>query len=176
MQQGIDKGSVAARVLCCARSGVHHHSGGLVYDCEIVVLVDHIEWNRLGHGFERRGVWFARDDDVLTTAQLERSLLRLAIDEQVTLLDEHLHTRAAYAFELCGCKVVETLARRRGENFNFMLDAHAVPRGSGGYTTLRSRSTSAPAITSKIAAICGPSSAPWSNEPRPSGSRQSSVM
>ena len=71
----------------CAGAGMDHHARGLVDHRQVVVFIDHVERNVLGHGFERSGMRFAGDGDALAAAQLERGFGRLAVDQYVALVD-----------------------------------------------------------------------------------------
>ena len=129
----------------CARSGVHHHAGRLVHHRQVGVFIDHIQRNVFRRGLQRRGMRLAGNGDPLAAAQLQRSLLALAVDQHIALLDEQLHARAAHAFELRGKKLIEPLAARLRGHFDraqcsssrFAWPPHALR------ATLRSRSTSA---------------------------------
>ena len=71
VQQRVHQRSAAARIVGCARAGVHHHSGRLVDHRQVLVLINHGQGNIFGDRFERCRARLAGDDDGLAAAQLQ---------------------------------------------------------------------------------------------------------
>jgi hypothetical protein len=192
VEQRIHQRAAAARVLILPRPGVNHHPGRLVHHRQVGVLVNHVQRNVFRRGLERRGMRLAGNGDALAAAQLERSLLALAIDQHIALVHEQLHARAAHALQLRGEELVEPLpgclrGHFDGAQFSHFPASAMAPRAPflpllSGSNLRPQRALCAPAAPAlrpapaAIAAACGPSSAPPSSAPRPSGSRQNSVM
>ncbi len=106
------------------RASVHHHAGRLVHHGQVGVFVDHVKWNGFRNGFQRRRMRLAGDQDAFATAQFERRLLSLALDQHIALRDEQLHTRAAHAFKLRDEELVETLRSCFSGHIDGALCAH----------------------------------------------------
>src|SRR5579872_4385384 len=108
MQQRIHQR--AAIVLFASRANMHRHSGGLVDDYQIAIFINDFKRNIFSEGSERGDLHFSGDDDVLTLRYLVRSLDRAVIQQNLALLDQQLHTRAAYIRNGSGEKLIETPA------------------------------------------------------------------
>ena len=128
IEQRVDQGAAAARVFVLAGAGVHHHACGLVDHGERGIFKDHVQRNVFSRGFERSGVRLAGDDDLLAAAQFERRLDARAIDQHVALIEQQLHARAAYAVELRGEEMIETLTGGLERHRDGACVTHDVPR------------------------------------------------
>ncbi len=70
-EQRVHQGAAVALVFVLPRSGVHHHSGGLVDHSQIGVLEDHVQRNVFGGGFQGCGARLAGYVDPFAAAQFE---------------------------------------------------------------------------------------------------------
>ncbi len=194
VQQRVDQRAAAARIVgCWPEPGMHHHAGRLVDHGEVRIFEDHAQRNVFSHGLERRRMRLAGNGDGFAAAQFVRSLGARAVHEHIALLQQKLHARPADAIELAWRGTDRAAGRRlrrdRQAACSFMRVLASSLRIPGPVPQLATcscrRSTAScapfaaavpPASTSTMAATCGPSSAPRSTCPRPSGSRQNSVM
>ena len=111
-QQRVDQRAAAALVVARPRAGVDHHASRLVDDCHVLVFINNVKRYVFRSCLERREMRLAGNGNALPAAQLGRSLLRLAGDKHVALVDQHLHTGAAHAIQLRCDIMVEALAAR----------------------------------------------------------------
>ena len=74
---------------------MHHHASGLVDDGEVVVFVDDVEREVFGFGAKSGGLGIAFDLDLFTAAELVACLGDGAVDGDLAVFDEQLHTAAA---------------------------------------------------------------------------------
>ncbi len=88
VQQRVDQRAVVAHVLRRSRSGMHHHSGRLVDDRQVLVLMQDVERDVLREGVQRLRTGGAFDLDGLATRQLELRLGRVAVDADLAGLDQ----------------------------------------------------------------------------------------
>jgi hypothetical protein len=71
---------------------VDHHSGGLVDDGQVLILMQDVEENVFWEGVERRRVGRPFDLNLLPSQQLQLRLWRLAVDAYLTVFDQKLYT------------------------------------------------------------------------------------
>ena len=132
MQERVHQRAAIALVLGGSGARMHHHSGSLVDDGQIVVFVDDVERNLFGHGAQRRTLGRAEHGDALAAPQLQRSLRRCIIHQNFLFGDQLLHPRAAYV-EMRRQELIETLAGVVRHNGN--MDGEGVRPFAGNNTT-----------------------------------------
>ncbi len=74
---------------------MNHHPGRLVDDREIGVLINDIQRNLLGDGFQRGNFRLTENGEGFVAAQTERSFRRIAIHQDLFFSDELLNAGAA---------------------------------------------------------------------------------
>src|SRR6516225_1387442 len=103
-----------------------HHPGRLVDDGKVRILKNDVERNVLRSGFERSGVRLTSDDNLLSTAELERGLGLQSVYEHVALIEKQSHAGAAHSIELRCNEVIEALTCCFGRNSDGSRLSHAV--------------------------------------------------
>jgi hypothetical protein len=86
---------------------VDHHSGGFIYDCEVVIFINDIQEDVFRHCAQRRPFDFADNFNLFASAQQQGSLGAFSVDENLFLRYELLDSRTAGAEELRDEEVVE---------------------------------------------------------------------
>src|SRR5271157_1486216 len=97
---------------------MHHHSGGLVDDGQIVVFVEDIEGNLFGDGAQGRPRGRTEYGDALSTTKFQGCLGRHAVQQNFFCTDELLHPRPAHILKLRREELVQALARIFRHNGN----------------------------------------------------------
>jgi len=114
MEESVDEGSAVALVDfsrgSVAGAGVDHHACGLVDDGQVLVLVKDVEGDVLGEGVERWRVGSAFDLDLLAALEFELGFGWLAVDANLSVLDEQLDAGAGDIGDGLGKVLVEAEA------------------------------------------------------------------
>jgi hypothetical protein len=120
VQQSVDQSAAVSFVVRSPSSGVHHHSGRLIYHCEIIIFINNVERDFFRHCTQRRPFGFANNFNPLASAELKGRPHRFPIDENLFLRDKLLDSRTAGISNLRYEEVIEAttgLFGTDGEDF-----------------------------------------------------------